>query len=1236
MHLPSLTSCQSYVAAFALSVVATFTVSGVNLQWDANPTSPPAQDGNGNWANAASNTNWWDGAQDVAWSPGATAIFGANTATNYIVTIVDNVFAGGLILSNITPSAAGLGVYTFNPYGSASLALGGSPALLRSAVHHGTVAVIDPFTVSLVATGGLQIVAETTYDAQVRLGSTSNYVVGSLSVGTPGNASYTSPTAMFVDVNNANGANALSATTNLTIYSNACILFRGPSAAYTLNWPKAITVSGDGIPNATFFPGAVEFAGSASGVVVPMPITVAGDSTLVYFSDSSISFTCNGPISGSGRLRLSNASQRTGSTSVLMRTNHSYVGDTLFTGRLTVQLAGGADNRFPPATVLMLGSSGSAQTSWDGYGRLVLGDPVGGAANQTLAGLTNDSLSSANCWVAGGNASANSILTINNARDYTYTGRLGGSGSPDKMLGLVKTGPGTLYLQGTNLCAAGYTVNAGVLVLGGGPVDYPLSGPITNNAALMISVASGLTYSDPIAGAGLFTKGGPGTLTLNGTNAVTGPVLVQSGKLALSPGTVMAGPLVVPSAELQINRSAAAVTLSVASASFANATLDLDLDFNPAGPVVLNVSGALTNNGVTKINLLRAGALGAGRYPLIQYGSYQGDESSPFVLNPLAPGMAATIQNNPANGSIDLVVTAAPSISASLVGSGALELSWPPDNTGWQLQMQTNSLAVGLSTNWFIVADSTLTNLLWLPIDPTVGTTFFRLVYPPEEVPIFANTAFRFFPDRMEAFDVYQGVYRSSDGLTLTKDGDPTYTWANARLDRLYLQSAFPILDATFALAVDALFRVRAPAGTTSAQLGGDQPGGQYYVPYFYFTHGTDIREYTRDSAQHIQWGDSVILDPQATRGSLIRRCDFANRLIREDAVTTADSVHFISAAWEYFKITGDTNLLLTCWACMSNTITSKEATQKDLSDGLWTGSPWSDNVTGFVTQQEFNTRQTAVKSLYGNLMVAMAWRDLGQIAATLVHTNEVAQYSQKCAASKAAINAKLYRPEYGTYCYYEYQPSGTNYNYREDMSAGLLYLADVADAAHCLDYHSRFKATLYGYRNVDPVLPSGATSYHGGNVWENQEAYHGWALARLGQPELLEPFIFWHARSGLPLKGWQEGTIDPSTGQFHTNYTRMAWGAMGYISYWTRGVFGVIYQPDGLAFAPCVPHSFGDNFHAVLNNFNYRNSQLRLILTGCGTSLESLLLDGVAVSGIPAAVSGAHTVELRMSATHN
>ncbi|HLP76083.1 MAG TPA: glycoside hydrolase family 98 domain-containing protein [Candidatus Paceibacterota bacterium] len=69
-----------------------------------------------------------------------------------------------------------------------------------------------------------------------------------------------------------------------------------------------------------------------------------------------------------------------------------------------------------------------------------------------------------------------------------------------------------------------------------------------------------------------------------------------------------------------------------------------------------------------------------------------------------------------------------PAILTNSYTAGVLRLSWPAGEA-WRLQMQTNSLSTGLGTNWVYVTGSTVSSTN-IPINPTSGAVFFRLVYP--------------------------------------------------------------------------------------------------------------------------------------------------------------------------------------------------------------------------------------------------------------------------------------------------------------------------------------------------------------------------------------------------------------------------------------------------------------------------------------------------------------------------
>lgn len=78
-------------------------------------------------------------------------------------------------------------------------------------------------------------------------------------------------------------------------------------------------------------------------------------------------------------------------------------------------------------------------------------------------------------------------------------------------------------------------------------------------------------------------------------------------------------------------------------------------------------------------------------------------------------------------------VTTPTNIVASFVGQTNLVLTWPANRTGWRLLAQTDTLSAGLNPNsndWVTVSGSTSTNQVVLPVNPTNGCVFYKLVYP--------------------------------------------------------------------------------------------------------------------------------------------------------------------------------------------------------------------------------------------------------------------------------------------------------------------------------------------------------------------------------------------------------------------------------------------------------------------------------------------------------------------------
>jgi autotransporter-associated beta strand protein len=252
------------------------------------------------------------------------------------------------------------------------------------------------------------------------------------------------------------------------------------------------------------------------------------------------------------------------------------------------------------------------------------------------------------------------------------------SGNPDA--GLVKLGAGTLTLSVANSYIGTTTVSNGTLLV---------SGSVAGDAAV---AANG---------------------TLAGTGTVAGQVTVNG---TIAPGTTAAlGTLTVSS-----NVTLASAGTNVMKLNKTTATND-----------VLSVAGTITYGGTLNLTNLSGTLMTSSTFKLFNAGSYSGAFAR---LVPAIPGSGLGWNTNTlaTDGILRIVATVntTPTNITTVVSGNQLTLSWPADHTGWRLQVQTNSLATGLGSNWSDVAGSTAVNSVNVTINPANGTVFYRMVYP--------------------------------------------------------------------------------------------------------------------------------------------------------------------------------------------------------------------------------------------------------------------------------------------------------------------------------------------------------------------------------------------------------------------------------------------------------------------------------------------------------------------------
>jgi len=224
-----------------------------------------------------------------------------------------------------------------------------------------------------------------------------------------------------------------------------------------------------------------------------------------------------------------------------------------------------------------------------------------------------------------------------------------------------------------------------------------------------------------------------GNLALGGTNnfsAANGftngnyTVMTYTGSLS---GSVPAIGSVPPNYNYSFSTNTAGqvnliVTLLAPTNLLATASnLLINLKWNP-------VPGATTYN-------LKRGTV-SGVYPTIFSGLAATNYADANVTNAVnyfyvvtAVGAGGESTNSWSANAIPLPSNQPTNLTAHVVGN-QLQLSWPQDHLGWRLQIQTNNLSRGISTNWATVPYSTNVIATNIIISPTNGSVFLRLAYP--------------------------------------------------------------------------------------------------------------------------------------------------------------------------------------------------------------------------------------------------------------------------------------------------------------------------------------------------------------------------------------------------------------------------------------------------------------------------------------------------------------------------
>jgi len=665
-------------------------VSGfnANLVW---------QGGSGNFWDVFSTQDWLNGGSPDYFFTSDNVLFSNVPSANTAVNITPASIAPGSVIINSTNNYVFTGGYIT---GSAGLVKNGSGSV--------TLAAANDYSGGTTVNGGT---------LQLGDGSANN---GSVAGGIVNNATLVISNASAQTLNNtisgsgqifASGVDTLNLSGNLGSTSK---LIANGTSQLTLSGSNSYT-GGTVISNGLLIAANANALGApASGVLATLNI----GSTLAYKVGGSQTLT--NPIIGAGSVIYSNATPGSlgnglvglklavsngfsGGLTVNVGSVYAYNNYALGSGPVTIDngnLGGGNYyNQLFVGNGLNISNAITIVNASDFFDGVIMVDP--GPNNSFGAGDTNTGTFSGpitiangatiqrggifcgpgngttgwliiagpvtNLNVGAGIGSRNGRTRFSGGGDYSSFSIGGGSTQIGANNGICPNA--SLSLSGGSFDLNGYNQTfVGIANPGGGSVN---NSSTNSTSTLTLNLSSNSTYSGVLSGKLNLIKGGTALLNLTGTNTYKGNTTVTGGTLEIAQATF-----------------ATNSTVTVASGAV------LQLDF-----AVTNQVGGLVLGGVTQ---------------------------SPGVYDSTTPGGYIT-----GTGSLQILSTVATystNITATISGS-SLIVSWPATHLGWTLQVQTNSLANGLGTNWVDVLGSASVNSLTNAVNPANGAVFYRLKY---------------------------------------------------------------------------------------------------------------------------------------------------------------------------------------------------------------------------------------------------------------------------------------------------------------------------------------------------------------------------------------------------------------------------------------------------------------------------------------------------------------------------
>lgn len=382
-------------------------------------------------------------------------------------------------------------------------------------------------------------------------------------------------------------------------------------------------------------------------------------------------------------------------------------------------------------------------------------------------------------------------------------------------------------------------------------------------------------------------------------------------------------------------------------------------------------------------------------------------------------------------------------------------------------------------------------------------------------------------------------------------------------------------------------------------------------------------------------------LCPEVSMKSLLAKVNDHNRIIQDTGTGGAwpcstDRTTWVLAAWEVYKVTGDTQWLDRILPIVRATVEDDHVVAFDPATGLMRGeTSWLD-----WREQEYPTWMEPA-DIYQSLTMGTTavhyrtTRILAEMCRIKGLTAWAEKYDRWADAMQDGMNRHLWMEDKGLYGIYLYgRRNMVLHPQMEILGEAFAILWDIASPERQKRISEAMVSEAFGTPDFYPNL-SDQYPYHNDAMWPFTQGYWLKAQAKAGNEQgVLHGISSIYRLAAMTLTNLENMVI--YSGQekgLPINSPRQLWGVAADAAIVPNLYFGISYELDGLHFAPFVPKTLKADRR--LSNFKYRDAVLDMSITGYGNRLKSFRLDGKECAPVfPADLKGAHTIEMVLDNT--